>query len=162
MNEEFNSMQERKEYRTQAIIEIIKNYPVRSQEELVHYLKEDYGIESNQSTVSRDVTSIGLVKNNETNCYQLGDDAKKEQEKQELRNVLEQGDAIFYDTEVSMISLKVTPTHAQLIAAKFEAFFANDDSFIGTLVGPTGTIALLVSKEDAERIKTELDLSFFT
>ena len=53
---------ENKKIRTQFIIEIIKNYPIRSQEEIAHYLKEDYGIETNQSTVSRDIAFLGLVK----------------------------------------------------------------------------------------------------
>lgn len=160
MNEELISQREQKKIRTQFIIELIKNYPIRSQDEIAHYLKENYGIETNQSTISRDIASLGLVKNHETNCYQLGEDAKKEEEKQELINALEHGGAFISTTNMSMFTFKVTPTHAPLIAEKLESYFSNDENFIGSLVGPTGTIALLVSKKDEKRVQAEIDSMF--
>lgn len=160
MKETIQSMREKKEERLEAIKVIISNHSIRSQEELVERLKEDFGIESNQSTVSRDITSLKLVKHPQTNCYQLGEFAKREKEREELRSVLEQAEATYYDENVSMITFKVDPVFSSLITAKLEAYFSNKEEVIGTLVGPTGTVVLLVTKDGEVSVRKEINSIF--
>lgn len=160
MNEAFQSMSKKKKERTDAIKIIISNHSIRSQEELVERLKEDFGIESNQSTVSRDITSLELVKHPQTNCYQLGEFAKREKEREELRSVLEQAEATYFDENVSMITFRADPVFTSLITAKLEAYFSNKEEVIGTLVGPTGTVVLLVTKDGEGSVRKEINNIF--
>lgn len=146
--------------RREKIKEIIINFPIRNQDELVEKLRDDYGIDSNQSTVSRDIKRIGIVKNKETNCYQLDEVAKKEREKEELEELLIQAEATFYDTELGMISFRTNPEHAHLVAARLESYFSNDDDYVATFVNPTGAILLLVSKGIESKVREELNVIF--
>jgi transcriptional regulator of arginine metabolism len=48
--------------RKEAIQELINSYPVENQEKLVELLKEEYGIATNQSIVSRDLRELNVTK----------------------------------------------------------------------------------------------------
>lgn len=59
--------------RQRAIQELIKAYPVENQVQLVQLLKENYGIETNQSIVSRDLRELEVTKQKlkDTMIYEL-------------------------------------------------------------------------------------------
>lgn len=48
--------------RQQALIELIRTEPLSDQKQIVQRLKERYGIETNQTVVSRDLRKLGVVK----------------------------------------------------------------------------------------------------
>lgn len=48
--------------RHEAIKELIKTHPIEDQETLVELIKKKYGIETNQSIVSRDLRQLGVSK----------------------------------------------------------------------------------------------------
>lgn len=50
------------ESRQKAIKELVKRIAVSDQKQLVQLLKEHYGIEANQTVVSRDLRKLGIVK----------------------------------------------------------------------------------------------------
>jgi len=157
MKETIQSMREKKEERLEAIKVIISNHFIRSQEELVERLKEDFGVESNQSTISRDISSLKLRKDPQTNCYQLEESVQKEEEKRDLKSVLDQAKATYLDESVSMVAFKVDPVFASLIAAKLEAYFSDRKEVIGTLVGSSGTLLLLVTNNGDASIRREIN-----
>lgn len=67
--------------RRKAIKELIKTNPIENQASLVQLLKEKYGIETNQSIVSRDLSdmSVSKQKYKDTMIYELKEvDASKE------------------------------------------------------------------------------------
>jgi arginine repressor len=59
--------------RKEAIKDLIKRYPVENQEMLVELLEKEYGIETNQSVVSRDLRELGVTKQKlkDTMIYEL-------------------------------------------------------------------------------------------
>lgn len=48
--------------RQDAIKELIKSHTIENQQQLLDLLKETYGIESNQSIISRDLMTLGILK----------------------------------------------------------------------------------------------------
>lgn len=67
--------------RQKAIKELIKSYPIEDQETLVELIKKKYGIETNQSIVSRDLRQLGVSKHQVNNhmIYELKEyDASRE------------------------------------------------------------------------------------
>lgn len=67
--------------RLEAIKELIKNQPIEDQQTLVSLIKSTYGIETNQSIVSRDLRAMGVTKRSVGNklIYELEEvDASRE------------------------------------------------------------------------------------
>lgn len=67
--------------RHEAIKELIKSHPIEDQETLVELIKKKYGIETNQSIVSRDLRQLGVSKHQVNNrmIYELKEyDASRE------------------------------------------------------------------------------------
>lgn len=67
--------------RQEAIKELIKSHPIEDQETLVELIKKKYGIETNQSIVSRDLRQLGVSKHQVNNrmIYELKEyDASRE------------------------------------------------------------------------------------
>lgn len=67
--------------RLEAITELIKSRPIEDQATLVELIKENYGIETNQAVVSRDLRSLGVTKHqvDDKMVYELKDaDASRE------------------------------------------------------------------------------------
>ena len=62
-------------HRQEAIKELIKKHPVENQEMLVELLEHEYGIETNQSVVSRDLRELEVVKRKQKDAmvYQLSE-----------------------------------------------------------------------------------------
>lgn len=48
--------------RQEAVKELIKKYPIENQGRLVELLQQEYGIETNQTAISRDLRQLGVVK----------------------------------------------------------------------------------------------------
>lgn len=55
-------MVENIQMRQESIKELIKKYPIENQDMLVDLLKKEYGIETNQTAVSRDLRELGVTK----------------------------------------------------------------------------------------------------
>jgi transcriptional regulator of arginine metabolism len=67
--------------RHEAIKELIKSHPIEDQETLVELIKKKYGIDTNQSIVSRDLRQLGVSKHQVNNrmIYELKEyDASRE------------------------------------------------------------------------------------
>lgn len=67
--------------RQEAIKELIKSHPIEDQETLVELIKKKYGIDTNQSIVSRDLRQLGVSKHlvNNRMIYELKEyDASRE------------------------------------------------------------------------------------
>ena len=67
--------------RQEAIKELIQNHPIEDQETLVEMIKKKYGIEANQSIISRDLRQLGVSKHlvNNKMIYELKEhDASRE------------------------------------------------------------------------------------
>jgi transcriptional regulator of arginine metabolism len=48
--------------RQEAIKDLIKSHPIEDQADLIHLLKEQYGIATNQAAISRDLRALGIYK----------------------------------------------------------------------------------------------------
>ncbi|HLK19705.1 MAG TPA: hypothetical protein VKT81_12155, partial [Bryobacteraceae bacterium] len=51
-----------KTFRQGQILKLIRNKRILTQEDLAHELKEDFGIQTTQVTLSRDIRELGLLK----------------------------------------------------------------------------------------------------
>ncbi|MED1876730.1 hypothetical protein [Brevibacillus borstelensis] len=162
MDQEFLSMREAKQKRLEAIEEIIQKYPIRTQDELVKKLFEEYGIESNQSAISRDIKDLELVKDRITHCYTLNEKAKRNMELERLQTLMVQGEALLCNYPLGVILLKTAPSYTHLIAATLEKLYSTEANPVGTFIGTTGTLLLVASEQQMEEIQKELKNMFIS
>jgi transcriptional regulator of arginine metabolism len=95
--------------RHEAIKELIKSHPIEDQETLVELIKKKYGIDTNQSIVSRDLRQLGVSKHQVNNrmIYELKEyDASREILRLAIMEV---------DHNESMIVIKTLPGLADFV-----------------------------------------------
>lgn len=139
--------------REQAILEITANHVVHTQSELVGALRER-GIEVTQSTVSRDIKRLGLVKvPTPEGGYRyappeiMGDTSPAAQE--ELHEAFEE-----FVTEVgtgsSIVAVSTPPGSASPVAVAIDE--ADLSGVVATLAGDDTVFVLVREERDRERL----------
>src|SRR5699024_9178103 len=101
--------------------QIINNYDIGTQEELLHYLKEE-GVEATQATISRDIKEMHLVKTTTSNGnvkYALFQNNKMSNE-EKLQSTL--SEVVIKLTRVQFMTILMTiPGNAHVIGALMDA-----------------------------------------
>ncbi len=141
-----------KNQRKEKILEIISTHIIETQEELIAALRER-GIEVTQSTASRDIKQLGLVKVlDPSGRYRY---AKNISPKKELNPSSANHDRLLDNFKHSVISVRYAMNNlvikcysglAQGACVALDALFS--DSFIGTLAGDD-TILVITTDEAA-------------
>lgn len=139
----------KKSNRQLAIKQIINNYDIATQEELLHYLKKE-GVEATQATISRDIKEMHLVKTTTSNGnvkYTLFQNNKMSNE-EKLQSTL--GEVVIKLTRVQFMTILMTiPGNAHVIGALMDAIDFPEK--VGTIAG--NDTCLIISKNEEEAIK---------
>ncbi|MEG0496974.1 MAG: arginine repressor [Carnobacterium sp.] len=139
----------KKSNRQLAIKQIINNYDVGTQEELLHYLKEE-GVEATQATISRDIKEMHLVKTTTSSGnvkYALFQNNKMSTE-EKLQSTL--GEVTIKLTRVQFLTILMTiPGNAHVIGALMDAIDFPEK--VGTIAG--NDTCIIISKDEEDAIK---------
>lgn len=133
-----------------AIIDIISNYRVRTQEELCELLREQ-GFDVTQATVSRDIKELKLVKVPDDDGYHYA-----MPDTQIPRSSLERLRRLFRDSVISvvysenLVVIKTLPGTANAVAAAIDSSDVSD--ILGTLAGDDTILVVARGREYAEPI----------
>lgn len=144
-----------KKNRLDAIVEIITNNAVYTQDDLIDYLQK-YGYNITQATVSRDIRQLNLVKLTDAEGrlrYALPKAAKKEAEPLRLSHVLALS-IRKVEFVNNLIVVHTTPGMAQAIALEIDHM--NRAEILGTVAGDDTILIVSTSAEAADTVSFEL------
>ncbi|UGB30580.1 hypothetical protein [Metabacillus sp. B2-18] len=159
MDQQMEEMKFKKKERHKRITEIVQNYSLKKQEEIVKILKKDYKIEIAQSTVSRDIEELQITRDSQ-NFYVLGSKVRRNKEASNLSKTLRQANAERVEGELSTYLVKGKPEFLPIIASQIESLFAINNISISTFIGQNGSLLLLFPKENLKSVDKVLDQIF--
>lgn len=134
-----------KNHRHEAILEIIQEYPVATQEQLIERLA-DRGIKSTQATLSRDIQQLSLVKQRDENgIFRYTLPASAAAEKSIFAETV-----IGVDYAINTIVLKCRAGMAQGTCAAIDS--VNHEGIVGTIAGDDTIFILTRSEADAKKL----------
>lgn len=137
-----------KSNRHTIILELINKYPINTQEELLDYLKAE-GFEVTQSTVSRDIKKLGLIKSLDSNGrYRYQAPQSKTVSVHNGFLNLASTSVISVDYALNMVVVKTYSGMAQAVCAGFDSM--DYDSILGTIAGDD-TIFIVCRTEETAR-----------
>jgi arginine repressor len=143
-----------KNLRHDAILEIISQQPVSTQELLIELLAER-GIRTTQATLSRDIQQLSLVKQRDENGeyrYTLPVSAAKE------KNLFEEA-VLSVDYAMNTIVLKCRAGMAQGTCAAIDS--VNHQGVVGTIAGDDTIFILVRSEADAKKLSKKFRSELF-
>jgi len=135
-----------KKARQGHIQEIIRKHQVKSQEELSELLSQG-GVDVTQSTLSRDIRELGLVK--ARGCYQIAGDLSAAPPDELLRRTFHQF-VIRTGLSENIVMIKTAPGNAHSIAAVLDA--AQWPEVLGTVAGDDTVFVLLRSSRFGKKV----------
>lgn len=140
----------KKSSRQMIIKQIINNHAISTQEELLHYLKEE-GVEATQATISRDIKEMNLVKTNSANGnvkYTIFQHNKMSEEEKLEQTI---GEVVIKLTRVEFMTIVMTiPGNAHVIAALLDAI--DFPEMVGTVGGNDTVLIISKDQEDATKL----------
>lgn len=131
-----------KNRRQKKIRELIREFPIGTQEELALFLRQS-GIDVTQATVSRDIRELGLVKisdREDVYRYALPAEGRKPVGEERMRFIISEF-VISIDYSENLVVLKTDPGNAQSVAFILDQ--AGWKEIIGTVAGDD-TILLVI------------------
>lgn len=163
MKEQFEDLRASKKERMEAIQSIIQKHDVRNQEQLVNLLKKIHKISTNQSAVSRDVKSLGLVKDENTGCYVLSQESRQKQLFKELAVKAREAEVEIFDGPVEGLLCRTSSQKiesAPLIASYIEKIFSTDQIPVAAFFNNSGYIWLIFPEKKKKIIQKNLKKIF--
>ena len=140
-----------KSKRQEKILELIEKYNIETQEELIARLAE-CGIESKQTTVSRDIKELRLIKtlSSETGKYKYtsSNAGAADSFTTRLRNIFREC-VTDIDAAQNMVVIKTLPGLGQAAAMAIDAMRAPD--VVGTLGGDDTVFAVMRDNNSAQK-----------
>ena len=140
-----------KSKRQEKILELIEKYNIETQEELIARLAE-CGIESKQTTVSRDIKELRLIKtlSSETGKYKYtsSNAGAADSFTTRLRNIFREC-VTDIDAAQNMVVIKTLPGLGQAAAMAIDAMRAPD--VVGTLGGDDTVFAVMRDSDSAQK-----------
>jgi transcriptional regulator of arginine metabolism len=135
-----------KKARQRRILEVIRKRVVKSQEELSAILKKE-AIDVTQSTLSRDIRELGLIK--ARGSYQAPGELQPGPTKDNLRRTFEQ---FVIQTGVSgnIVMIRTAPGNAHSIGAVLDA--AEWPEVLGTVAGDDTVFVLLRNSHSGRKV----------
>lgn len=143
-----------KNLRHEAILEIISERPVATQELLIELLGEK-GIKTTQATLSRDIQQLSLVKQRDENGeyrYTLSVSAAEE------KTFFEEA-VLSVDYAMNTIVLKCRAGMAQGTCAAIDS--VNHQGVVGTIAGDDTIFILVRSEADAKKLSKKFRSELF-
>lgn len=144
-----------KESRQQAILDIITQQDVETQEQLLIALRTR-GFRCTQATISRDIKELQLVKElNQKGSYRYVLSVRKGngEHDERLRNIFREG-VISAAAAQNLIVVKTMPGLANAAAAALDRM--NIDRLVGTLAGDDTALLIMGSNQAAEAFCDEI------
>lgn len=143
-----------KGHRQSAILELIDNQAISSQEQLRRLLK-DRGILATQATLSRDIRDLGLVKRSVDGAYRRPDAADEpadhlEEFESAVADYLRRQDRV-----EQLIVLKTDAGYSQPLAEAIDR--ARLPQTLGTIAGENTILVICRSSADAEAFQARLN-----
>lgn len=143
--------------RERAILEIIEDWPIRTQDDLVRAL-EGRGFEVTQATISRDLRRLGLVKLRDVEGRSRYAAPGPDQAAPVSRRVLQTALREFATDIMTGDALVVIRTQSGCANAVAVAIDEADlDGVVATLAGDDTIFVLLASREDRPSVLDELE-----
>ncbi|MBE4907880.1 hypothetical protein IMZ08_07410 [Bacillus luteolus] len=144
--------------RQQAIEELIQLEEIRNGIELMDKLKEKYGIEASQVTISRDIREMELVKDKSKGYLILKRNAIKKELLVEIKKLLQNKELYWFNDDYESILLKAKdPLFAPIIGNKFEKAFSMGEKIVVAFVNNSGAIWIVSPTKTKEEIISFLD-----
>lgn len=141
--------------RERAILEIIQEWPIRTQSELVNALGNQ-GFDVTQATVSRDIQRLGIVKlrdNGGSRYVRPGMDVAGPVSRRVLEIALREF-ALGIDTGDALLSIRTQSGCANAVAVAIDE--SDMDGVVATLAGDDSILVLCRSTVDRSRLQAEL------
>jgi transcriptional regulator of arginine metabolism len=135
-----------KKARQGRILDIMRTHPVRSQEELAFLLKRD-GSEVTQSTLSRDIRELGLVK--VRGRYRRSDEMHTSPPDEVIRRAMEQF-VIRTGVSGNIVMVKTSPGNAHSVGVVLDA--AQWPEVLGTVAGDDTVFVLLRNSRSGRKV----------
>ncbi len=142
-----------KNKRQEAILDIIENYDVQRQEDLINLLVER-GFPVTQATVSRDIRELKLMKGTGKNgVHKYTAPSPKEPMVPKFGNTLTES-IVRVDSAENLIVVKTFPGMAQAVASCIDTFHFHE--IIGCVAGDDAILVVVGDKAGALRIRDRL------
>lgn len=141
--------------RQNAILSIVAENEIQTQEELSEHLRE-LGYEVTQATVSRDIKELRLVKVKNDNgivCYRADAKSDSGDVEQRLRSILKHS-MVSVDSAENDVVIKTLSGVAQAAAAAIDAMHWNE--IIGTIAGDDTILMITRSEKSASEVIDKL------
>ena len=143
-----------KNHRQEAILEIISEQPVATQELLIQLLS-DRGINTTQATLSRDIQQLSLVKQRDENgVYRYSLPASAVAEKSFFEEAV-----LSVDYAMNTIVLKCRAGMAQGTCAAIDS--VNHQGVVGTIAGDDTIFILVRSEADVRKLSKKFRSELF-
>ena len=135
------------------IIEIVKDYPITTQEELTEKLREG-GFQVTQATVSRDIKELRLVKAlDAVGTYRYTLSSKEPDAAPDRFRTIFADTVESVDYAGNIVVVRCMPGAAQGVCASMDASGRRD--IVGTLAGDDTFICIVRDQEQAEAMTAE-------
>lgn len=144
-----------KSKRQDKILELINEFEIETQEELIFYLNK-YGFEATQATISRDIRELKLTKiigSTGNYRYAVHDKVASQTVAPKFTGVLVDS-IIKVSYANNIIVLKTFPGLANAIGSGIDAIHSPD--ILGCVAGDDTVIIVLVSEESAKSVSEKL------
>lgn len=144
-----------KEKRQRAILDIIANHIIETQEQLLSELKER-GFRCTQATISRDMKELQLIKEltpSGSYRYAVSIHQNRRDFNDRLRNVFREG-VTSVDLAQNIIVLKTMPGLANAAAAALDGM--EIEEMVGSLAGDDTALLVMRTNQAAEQFCSEL------
>ena len=142
-----------KQKRHDAIIELVKNGAVQTQEELLERLREK-GFEVTQATISRDISTLGLVKiRSASGSYRYALPSRDPSPAMRFGEGLSSS-ITKIDCSGNLIVIKTYPGMAQAVAARIDALDISD--IIGCVAGDDAILVVTRGEEATSLLTSTL------
>ena len=139
--------------RLKIIREIVRDNKISTQDELISRLK-DKGLDITQSTVSRDIRSLNLVKvrgTDQNEYYSYGTKYTGDPQLEMKRVRLKFRDSVVsVERANNIIVIRTSPGEAQGVAAVIDG--SNFDKILGTVAGDDTIICVIDNETNAEKM----------
>lgn len=145
-----------KSERQETILKLIAKYPVETQEDLIARL-EEAGFHCTQSTVSRDIRQLHLVKELSGGAYRYAESKTKTELDSvgRLQRILQEC-CTSCDFAQNLVVLKTMPGLASGAGAALDA--KNDAEIVGCVCGNDTVLIVTRSEDAAQKLSHEINL----
>ncbi|MBQ6947750.1 MAG: arginine repressor [Clostridia bacterium] len=144
-----------KNLRQKAIIEIIENYEVDTQQRLAELLKQA-GFDATQATVSRDIKVLSLIKvatNHGTYKYALPGILRSKDDRQKFQSILTDG-ITSVEVAGNIVVIKTDAGMANAVCTAMDQL--SFDGVVGTIAGDDTIFMAVRSESQALTVKQRL------